>query len=243
LAVTVHDPTGAYMAGLNTAGSTLRALFAGVAVVATEPTSDDILTYLELELGAEVTRRPADGNVGRHRRAALELAQTFDPPATLYSDLDHALRWISADTAELAAVVDGNHPDLLVIGRSARAMAACPARLRDTESIINHIYALATGRTWDLMFATRLMSPRAVDTVISQGQEDSIANDVEWPLLVERVGLSVGYVAADGLSYRIAQDFSAETDVHDADPMAWIDRVEIAHCHAQAIGRHLSRDE
>lgn len=139
---TAHDPTGAYLTGLGPSVTTLRTLFEGCAVVVTEPTSDDVVAFLTHELGADVIQRPADGNVGRHRRAALQLAQNFDPPATLYADLDHVLRWISADTAELASVLDGNHPDLLVIGRSAQAMAARPARLRDTESIVNHIYGL-----------------------------------------------------------------------------------------------------
>lgn len=239
LAATAHDPTGAYMAGLGPSASALRTLFEGCAVVVTEPTSDDVVTFLTREIGANITRRPADGNVGRHRRAAVELAQSFDAAAILYSDLDHILRWIGTDAAELTSLLSGDHPDLLVIGRSAQAMAACPARLRDTETIVNHIYALATGRAWDLMFATRLMSPRAADVVVSQGREDSMANDVEWPLLVESAGFSVGYKAADGLSYRIAQDFGADADAHDSDPMAWVKRVEIAHGHAQVIGRYL----
>lgn len=211
-------------------------------MVVTEPTSDDVAAFLTQELGANITRRPADGNVGRHRRAAVELAQSFDAAAILYSDLDHLLRWIGTHTAELTSLLGGNHPDLLVIGRSAQAMAACPARLRETEKIVNHIYGLATGRAWDLMFATRLMSPRAADVIVSQGREDSMANDVEWPLLVERVGLSVGYEAADGLSYRIAQDFGADADAHDTDPVAWVKRVEITHRHAQVIGQYLEQE-
>jgi len=121
-------------------------------------------------------------------------------------------------------------------------MAACPARLRETEVIVNRIYGLATGRTWDLMFSTRVMSPRAADVVVTQGREHSIANDVEWPLLVKRLCLSVGYEPANGLSYRIAQDFGAEADDHDTDPMAWVKRVEIAHRHAQVIGRYLLQE-
>ncbi len=145
-----------------------------------------------------------------------------------------------ADTEELVSFLEADHPDLVVVGRTAQAMAACPARLRATESIVNHLYELMTGRPWDLMFATRLLSPAAARIVIGEGQEDSIANDVEWPLLIEGAGLGIGYQAMNGLSYRIAQDFDAAADVHDTDPMAWVARIEIANLHAQAIGRHLS---
>jgi hypothetical protein len=227
------------LSGLRRSAPTLRTLFGGFGVAATEQTSEDVVSFLVEDLGTSITRRPADGKIGKHRRAAVELAQDLAPRAILYSDLDHVLRWIIADIDELASFLRDDHADLMVVGRSVEAMAACPARLRDTEAIVNHIYELVTGRKWDLMFATRLMSPAAAQVVVGEGREDSIANDVEWPLIVENAGLGVGYRAMNGLSYRIAQEFDAAADVHDADPIAWIERVRIAHLHAQAIERHV----
>jgi hypothetical protein len=66
-----------------------------------------------------------------------------------------------------------------------------------------------------------LQQPRVV---VTEAVEDSYADDVEWPLaewhlLVEQAGLGIGYREADGLSYRIAEDFGSASDVHDDDPL------------------------
>ena len=214
--------------------------FGALCVVATEQTSDDVVSYLEDGLSATVVRAPANGEVGRHRRGAVELALRTRSEPVVYSDLDHVLRWIETAPAELASLVTDSTHDLTVVGRTPRAMRACPARLRQTESLVNHIYALATGHHWDVMFAVRVISPAAAEVIVGQATENSYANDVEWPIIVERAGLSVGYHEADGLSYRIAQDFDAAGDDHDADPLRWIERVEIANLHAQAVRRLLA---
>lgn len=239
LAATVHDRTGAFLPGLVRGNQALKDTFGALCVVATDQTSDDLVSYMEGALSAEVIRVPANGEVGRHRRQVVDLATRTSSENIVYSDLDHVLRWIETDPAELASVVTDPADDLTVVGRTSRAMRACPARLQETESLVNHIYALATGHFWDVMFAVRVMSPAGANVVVTQATENSYANDVEWPIVVERAGLSLGYCEADGLSYRIAQDFDAAVDNHDADPLRWIERVSIANIHAQTIRRLL----
>ncbi len=233
LAATVHDPDRTFLPALHRTGPALRELFGGFGILATEPTSDDVVSFLEHELGAALGRAPADGNIGRHRRESVRLAS--GDSAVLYSDLDHLLRWIEADRQEVEKVLASLDADLIVVGRTARAMAACPRRLRDTEAIVNHIYALTAGRRWDLMFAVRLLSPAAARLIVEQAREDSLANDVEWPLLIERAGLGVGYREADGLSYRFRRDFDADSDQRDGDPLRWIERVEFANLHCRVL--------
>lgn len=58
--------------------------------------------------------------------------------------------------------------------------------------------------------------------------EDTIANDVVWPLLTERLGFSVGYFAAEGLSYPTTADFDQDVDRRDHDLRGWIQRIAIA---------------
>lgn len=239
LAATVHDPIGAFLPGLLRCRRALQQTFGALCVLATEQTSDEVVSCLQHELNAAVIRAPANGEVGRHRRDAVDLARQTRSETVMYSDLDHVLRWVEAAPTELASVVTDRGHDLTVIGRTPRAMRACPARLRETESVVNHIFALATGHEWDLMFAVRVMSPAAAAVVVDQATENTYANDVEWPMLVERAGLNVGYREADGLSYRIARDFDAAVDVHDVDPLRWIERVAIANLHAQAVRRLL----
>ncbi len=118
-------------------------------------------------------------------------------------------------------------------------MSASPRRLLETERVVNHIYELMTGRDWDLMFALRLMSAAAARVVVDSSTEDTIANDVEWPLLAERGGFSLAYFAAEGLSYRTTQEFDAAADSGDGDAALWITRAEIAAQHARTLGRFL----
>jgi hypothetical protein len=239
LAATVHDPHGHFLEGLRRLAEPLREVFHGIGVLAT---STAVVAFLENDLGAAVGRaQPAAERIGTHRREAVRLATTFEPSVVLHADLDHALRWIEADAAELRQHLAELPADFVVIGRTERAMNACPRRLRDTEAIVNHIYRLATGRNWDLMFATRVMSRKAAAVIVEHGTEDSIANDVEWPFVAERMGLSVAYREAHGLSYRITADFDTDADHHDDDPRAWIARVELANLHAQTLQRILQQ--
>lgn len=127
--------------------------------------------------------------------------------------------------------------DFLIVGRTPSAFARSPSRLRETESIVNHVYGLMTGREADVMFAVRVLSRAAAEAVVEGCQEDTIANDVEWPLFAERMGFSVGYVAAEGLDYRINPDFDQSSDSRDLDPLAWIERVEIGLQHLQVMRR------
>jgi hypothetical protein len=179
LAATVHDPDNKLLAAPHRAAPALREVFGGFGILATAPTSEDMVRFLERHLSAVVGRAPTDGNIGRHRREAVRLAT--GESSVLYSDLDNRLRWIEADRQEVEKVLASMDDDLIVVGHTARAMTACPRRLRDTEAIVNHAYALATGHRWDLWFAIRLLSPAAARVMVEQGREDSIANDVEWP--------------------------------------------------------------
>lgn len=238
LAATVHDPHGHVLDGLHRLAAPLTQVFGGIGVLATTATADSVVSFLEHELGTVVGRaRPSADDIGKHRRESVRLASTLDPSVVLYSDLDHVLRWIEADRPELERGLASLPAELVVIGRTPRAMESCPRRLRDTEAIVNHLYQLATGRGWDLMFAIRAMTPRAAKFVVEQCVENSIGNDVEWPLRAEYAGLSVGYSEADGLSYRITADFDAEADLHDDDPIAWANRLEYACRQAQAFVR------
>ena len=238
LATTVHDPRGHFLAGLRRLALPLREIFAGFGVLATAETAPDVVSVLEEDLGAAVSRAPGDAaSIGRHRRESVRRALSCDPTVVLYSDLDHLLRWVETDRVELETVLAPLPAEFVVVGRTPQAMNGCPRRLRDTEAIVNHIHRLATGRNWDLMFAVRAMSARAAAVVVECGTEDTIANDVEWPLVVERAGLTTAYREAHGLSYRITQDFDTDADAHDHDPIAWVARVEIANTHAQTLKR------
>jgi hypothetical protein len=246
LAVTVHDPGGNFLPGFERMADRLTSTFAGIGALVTDDTAEPVVRFLSDRLGARVERAASDvGAIGRHRRRSVELtlapgfADDDDAPV-LYSDVDHILRWVEARPDEVdAALAAGGTTDLLVIGRSDAAMAASPRRLRETETIVNHVYELMTGRRWDLMFAIRCLSPAAARVVVEKSAEETIANDVEWPLLVESAGLGLAWFAADGLTYRVRQDFDAPADERDGDPAEWIDRVDLAAGHVRVLKTYL----
>jgi len=215
----------------------MREAFPFVAINATTETHPGVLDAFSSRLGAKmITHDPDERLIGQAGRNAVELALRLGGDQILYSDGDHILRWIEARPDEVRAALGEPTADLLVVGRSPAAMAASPQRLRDTEVVINHIYSLMRpGRAWDLMFAVHRLTPEAAAVIVASSREQTVANDVTWPLLVERLGLTVGYFTAGGLSYRTIHDFDRGPDGHDNDPHEWIRRVEIAADHASAM--------
>ncbi len=212
--------------------------FGTVAVRAMTTTHERNLSLLERAGVAFTTTEPDAGQIGRYRREALGLALAHGSSARiLYMDFDHLLRWIENDASELDRVLDeAAGYDCGVIGRSPRFFSALPERLAATESIVNHVYRLMTGRSWDLMMAARSLSRRAAGAIVDGCTVDTIGNDVAWPLFCEARGFSVGYVAADGLTYRTNADYAVDRpDARDADPRAWATRVLLAGQHVEAM--------
>ncbi|MBS0471246.1 MAG: hypothetical protein JSR60_09255 [Proteobacteria bacterium] len=243
LAATIHDPEGKLAAAIATHAGTLRGTFADFALNVSDATPDSVLTAARDHLGAHtMVHAQGEARIGRNRREAVKLALQGAASTILYSDFDHVMRWIEADPEELRAILTiRSDCDFLVVGRSVRAFAVAPERLRETERLVNHVYRLMTGHDWDLMFAVRRFSRKGAGTVVARSREDSIANDVEWPLLAEAAGLAIGYVAADELHYRTMEEFGAPADTLDGDPLQWIRRIEIAASHAAAMRPFLKR--
>jgi hypothetical protein len=237
LAATVHDPQARLLPALERLAPLLRDIFAGFALNISDATPNAVAMQTEALLGARtMVHRQGEAGIGRARREAVKLALACDAPLILYSDFDHLLRWAETNESELRATLAAQPDvDVLVVGRSERAFAAEPARLRETERLVNRIYGLVSGHEWDLMFAVRRLSRRAAGEIVRAGAVDTVANDVEWPLLAERAGLSLGYTEADGLVYRTMEDFGADADRRDGDALEWIRRIEFAALHVAAM--------
>lgn len=240
-ATILHDTEARLVEPIAAAAPALRGLFAGFAVSLTEATDARVATILADALGARITWHPTgEAIIGQARRSAVGLALECGTERVLYSDLDHILRWIDTHPAEMADVLAAQ-PDaqLLIIGRTERAMAAVPKRLRDTETPINRTYELMTGRNADLLFAVRRMDRAAASDIVAHSRVDSIANDVDWPLLAERLGHRIGYAEAHGLYYRTIDEYGAAADSYDLEPLQWIRRIEIAAEMARAMRPYL----
>lgn len=106
---------------------------------------------------------------------------------------------------------------------------------------MNDIYERVSGRTADLMFATRMLSPAVARGIVDNCRESSIATDVEWPLWAEAHGYRVEQVSVDGLRYRSTAEFDQGADSLDDDPSAWVDRMRIAMLHVTVLQRFIAK--
>jgi hypothetical protein len=217
----------------------LKATFSHIALNVSDATAPDVAAAARSLLDAEIIFHPTgEAMIGCRRRDAVRLGLHSD--AVLYSDPDHLLRWIEFGPDSLLDVLTNRAGvDFLVVGRSPRAFAAEPRRLQETERVVNHTYSLITGETWDLMFAVRRMSRKAAQVIVSQSKVDTLANDVEWPLLARSAGLPVGYAESDALFYRTIEEFGAAADTGDEEPLQWIRRIEFAALMASAMRPYL----
>lgn len=239
LATTVHDPVGRFSEAISKVAEALRTTFPVMAFNISDATRPEVHEAL-LPLGGRIMVHAAgESIIGKARRDSLALAGSELP--ALYSDFDHLLRWLQFGAGDLKRVL-ATAPgiDCLVVGRTADAMAAGPRRLRETEAIVNYTHALLTGDSWDLMFAVRRLSPKAIELILAEGQVDTLANDVEWPLLIRKAGLSLGYAESDALFYRTVEEFGDNQDTGDDDPLQWVRRIEFAAAHATAMRPFLS---
>lgn len=241
LGATLHDPVGRTAAAITRLAPDLQAVFSAIAINISDLTRPEVVDAAAA-LGATITRHVSnEAHIGRFRRDAV--VQAADGRHVLYTDFDHLLRWVELGRDDLVRALETEpDADLLVVGRSERALAQEPRRLRETEHLVNHAHQLLTGKNWDLMFAIRRLSPAAVRLIEKESRIDSLANDVEWPLLVRRAGLALGYVVSDALYYRTVQEFGADEDSGDEDPLQWIRRLEFAALHAGAMREFLDRE-
>lgn len=212
--------------------------FEQIAMHVTSDTHPEWRAFLEEKSVPTAESTPAWDHIGAHRRRSLAMGLGHSGLDRLfYADPDHILRWVERKPDELDRVLAlVGCWDCLVVGRSPAAFNVIPERLRATEVVVNRIYALMTGRRWDLMMAARGFSRRGAEHVVRTCREDTIGNDVAWPLLSERAGLSLGYAEADGLTYETNTVYARNTiDTEDEDARAWMLRVYAAYQHVEAM--------
>lgn len=245
LAVAVADPQGHLVDKLDELLPELCGRFDLLTAHATTSTHRGILERLK-SVGAILATAPADsGAIGRHRREAVTLAlKAGVVDHILYLDLDHALRWVENDADELDAAVQRiQRSDCTVIGRGPQSMATLPRRLAMTEGVVNEIFRLVSGRSWDVMMAARGLSRRAAEAIVEGCNVDTIGNDCAWPLFCQSRGFTLTYLEADGLTYRTNPCYAADAeDQHDEDPMAWALRVRLAAQHVEAMLPYMETD-
>lgn len=263
LAITHHDPDGRLNQQLNRHLSTLTALFGGIAVHSSPQANAEALACLE-NAGASIAlqeRVLVDGTVqiGRVRREVIEQALSFETSHVMYCDGDRVLHWAENYPDELAHVVDQIQQfDFTVLGRTQRAFDSHPRIQRETEVLINHVYALLSGNQWDITAAARGLSVAAVQTILDHCSDNTFGVDGTWPLTIQRhidkqqnaqnETLSLSYIETEGLQFETADQFAPEIaqmggvgpwmNSLDGDAQNWATRLKLAATEAEAMLAH-----
>jgi hypothetical protein len=173
------------------------------------------------------------------RYLALQTAWERSTAAHIhYADLDRLLRWVETRPAEWQQTVAAlPQHDCLIIGRTAQAFATHPQALQQTEQIINTVFSYHLGQVVDLGGGSRGYSRRCVEHLLAHSHPGPW-DDAQWPMLLQRAGFPVGYLAVDGLDWESADRYRSHAadeelqqtiaDAYDADPAHWMRRVQIA---------------
>jgi len=250
LAATHHDPEGRLYDQTMRVLPELARRFKGIAIQATHASQQRSLDLLA-GASALIQREAAPESsglvlLGCARRAALELGLRVNAPAILFCDFDRVLHWAECYPDELARVVSQlGENDMTVLGRTERAFASHPRIQRDTEAIVNTVYASVSRYDWDVTAGARGLSRRAAEALLEGCHEQSVGTDVAWPLFLQRRGgFTLGYRATEGLEFETADRYgdqvAAAGGVYawiarlDADPQRWAERLEVARAEVAA---------
>ncbi|MDQ6603517.1 MAG: hypothetical protein M3Z19_12410 [Chloroflexota bacterium] len=159
-------------------------------------------------------------------------------------DFDSALHWARCWPNELDVVnaTIAAH-DFLLLGRTARAMASLPEAQRETERLINLLFAHTTGGLdpWrlgnepdtliDICTGAWGFSQRGIAALHARAHVTDIGFHAEWPLIArDTPGLRCAYLPCEGLEYETADRYG--------DQIAAAGGIEAWHARQNADIRH-----
>jgi hypothetical protein len=202
LGATLHDPTAALLRDLVRGLPKLQALYAGVAVTTSPPTSARIVEALR-DAGAFAGSPPTNTRGPLYRlaiRAALRAPATF----VHYLDFDRALHWLRVAPREYRAVVrvSCRHP-VLIVGRTEQAHATHHRPLWATELVANRLMAddLGVRGRLDLLAPSFVVSREAARALLGRSRARDADVYGEWAAIVPRLGSTVAYIECRGLDW------------------------------------------
>lgn len=201
LLTTVHDPQGQMLVVAQQALPVLSDLYGGKMVVEITHNTDIRLHHL-LANYAHVRCNPP-GDIATARRLLIHNGLKFYPSAHFhFADFDRLLHWWLRYPDELQRVVSQlSDQPFTVLGRTRRALQTHPFIQRETEQLINRLFALIFHQPIDVLTASRGISNGVARIIEATSKAVGPAGvDVEWPILAGWLG-PVAYTATEGLEY------------------------------------------
>lgn len=215
----VHDPEGRIAALLSHDLPLLRRQYARIFAICGTQTLPATIARLR---ASGVTVFSGDDIPVNARPYALDVMDAHPEWGHVHlCDFDSALHWARMWPDELAPLNEtiARH-DFLLLGRTARAMASLPEAQRETERLINLLFARTTGGLdpWrivnepdtliDLCAGAWGFSRRGIAALRSRARIADIGFHAEWPLIArETPGLRCAYRACEGLEYETADRY------------------------------------
>lgn len=136
----------------------------------------------------------------------------------LFVDFDRLIFWICnfLDSFKSVLLETQEHP-FLIIGRSTSALWSHPKMQLRTEVICNDIFALLTGKEYDILAGARGLRRDVGAFLLENSVVQGAGVDIEWPLLI-LPRWDVGYYQTNGLGFEseflgIRRTESAETEL------------------------------
>lgn len=253
LAVTSHEKDERLTALAEAQLPALAARYAALVAYCSRETHPALLEALRRH-GAVVHLDSSEASgilqLGIIRRETLRAGLLAGTSHLHLCDFDRALHWSACYPEEMNAVAaEIPSYDLLVLGRTERAWATHPPYQVETEPLFNKVFALVSGRPWDIGAGSRGLSRRAAETLLETSQDLTVGVDADWPLLLMRRGdFRAGYRPCEGLEFETADRFGAEIEAAgsyaaweaqmSADPRRWVFRLKVALLIAEAAARH-----
>lgn len=214
LLTTVHDPHGKLVEATQNELLSIAELYAGMVVEMTDNT-DPRLKHL-LSNVAHIHYNPP-GDIANARRLLIRNGLLLQPAGHFhFADYDRLLHWwihYPDELRQVVAVIPDY--DFVVLGRTERAMQTHPFVQRQTERLINRLFAHAFGQRIDPLTASRGISNRAAQVINAYSCAVGPAGvDVEWPILAGESAFPQGvapfdlrltkvsaYIPVEGLEY------------------------------------------
>ena len=250
LATTLHDSTGWSVEPINETAETLDDCYGSRLTVVTVGTKPEVVEALR-NTGwtiVEPSSRVGVEHITDSRRRVLKASMDLGSDYTHLADMDRALHWALSHPEELKKVAAAIPlHDFLILGRTRRAMDTHPRNQAETEALANKVFSLIVGSDMDITAASRGISRKAAEAILTHSTGRFFDSDSEWPVILHSLGYRLGYAETEGLEWETRLKRSTMTlpdgrqvdtrDYNEASPESWVYRLMIAHGIARAAYR------
>lgn len=202
----LHDPKGTF-APLIRENRKLLAKLNPCVIGVTKDTSSKVIKLFD-KLKYEIVE------VGLHSEGKLKIlkkALKRKEDWFSYHDFDKILHWFKVAENEFFGITNSiPQQDFLILGRSAKTLSTYPASWITCEGISNLLLSKIINRKVDALTSSCVFNRKSAEIIVKESKEKNWGSVVEWPLLIYKKGLKIGYKECKGLTWEDPDRFLDE---------------------------------